>query len=105
MPAPLKLSATVASPGYAAGRIHRIERHTTSYAPSGSADTEGARLAAAIAQAGEEIAALIAANDPDSAAILEFQAAMLEDETLAEASFTAIASRRASAATRRWGSS
>jgi phosphoenolpyruvate-protein phosphotransferase (PTS system enzyme I) len=92
MPAPLKLAATVASPGYAAGRVHRIERQAASYAPSGSADTEAARLSSAIAQAGSEIATLIEANDSDSAAILEFQAAMLEDETLAEAAFTAIAS-------------
>lgn len=91
MPTPLKGTATVASPGYGAGPVYRVERQATAYAPSGSPETETARLAAAIAQANDEIAALIAASDGEAADILEFQSAMLEDESLAEPALTAIA--------------
>ena len=83
MPTPLKIVGTVASPGYAAGPVYRLEREAAAYAPSGNPETEAARIASAIAIASEQIAALMEA-DTDSAPILEFQVAMLEDESLAE---------------------
>ncbi len=48
------------------------------------------RLEAAIAQAKDELSALVAANDAMGADILEFQLALLDDPTLAEAAILAI---------------
>jgi phosphotransferase system enzyme I (PtsI) len=48
------------------------------------------RLTAAIAQARSELAALIAASDAMGADILEFQHALLDDPTLADAAWSAI---------------
>jgi phosphotransferase system enzyme I (PtsI) len=57
----------------------------------GSPDTEAAALRAAIAEAVEDVSALIAASSGDTADILEFQVAMLEDDALSEPAFAAIA--------------
>ena len=91
MPTPLRIVGTVASPGYAAGPVYRLEREAAAYDPSGNPETEAARLASAIAVASEQITGLMESADEDSAAILEFQVAMLEDESLAEPVLDAIA--------------
>lgn len=91
MPTPLRIVGTVASPGYAAGPVYRLERETAAYVPSGNPETEAARLGSAIAAANEQIGALMSGADTESAAILEFQIAMLEDESLAEPVLDAIA--------------
>ena len=57
MPTPLKISGTVASPGYAAGPVFRLERQATAYAPSGSSETEAARLGSAIMAARDQVVA------------------------------------------------
>src|SRR6188768_373087 len=103
MPAPRRISGTVASPGYAAGPVYRLQREAAAYAPSGDPETEAARLASAIASAIAQIGALMERADSDSAAILEFQVAMLEDESLSEPVFDAVAQGTAAAAAWRVG--
>lgn len=87
-----RLNATgiVASVGYASGPLYLIDAATGPYVASGVSDAEAARLHAAIAQASAEVAALMASADDDSALILEFQVAMMEDESLAAPAFAAI---------------
>ncbi|MDP3898373.1 MAG: phosphoenolpyruvate-utilizing N-terminal domain-containing protein, partial [Mesorhizobium sp.] len=71
-----------ASPGYAEGPLHRIDAQAGSYARKESADAEAKALADAIAAAIARVAGLIEASSGDSAEILEFQLAMLEDDAL-----------------------
>lgn len=85
-----RATGTVASIGYASGPLYFLERSATPYAPSGDATTEAQRLTAAITRASSTVAELMAAAEPESAAILEFQIAMLEDDSLAEPAFAAI---------------
>ncbi len=86
-----EVAGTIASPGYASGPLHLLETGAARYAPSGDAAVEAERLANAIGDAAAAVAGLMATADPDSAAILEFQVAMLEDDSLAEPAFAAIA--------------
>ena len=83
---------TVASIGYASGPLFVIDVPAAAeYAPSGNPDVEASRLKAALAQAATEVVAL-AANAPGAGAdILEFQQAMIEDESLSEPALRAIA--------------
>jgi len=91
MPTPLSVSGIVASIGYASGPLYLIDRTKRSYAGSGDADTEAGRLRSALARAAAEVSGLMASADDDSALILEFQVAMMEDESLAAPAFVAIA--------------
>ncbi len=80
----------VAAPGYASGSLWIVSEHT---APSGP-DSRPAREALddALLRASREIAQLQSrSDDSDAAEILEFQIAMLEDETLIEPAWQAIA--------------
>lgn len=81
----------VASIGYASGPLFRLGAEAPSYSASGDSSTEKQRLSAAIAKAAVEVAALIEKASGEGAAILEFQQAMLEDESLSEPGFAAIA--------------
>lgn len=91
-PPRLELRGRPASPGLARGplvvwREARTERRT-----SGTPEEEQARLVAAVAAAAADVADLIGRqSDPEAAAILEFQLAMLEDEALVEAPVASIA--------------
>lgn len=80
----------VASIGYAAGPLYVMDRSQTLYRPSGVPSTEAARLRDAIDVAITEIGRIGESADPDSAAILEFQIAMLGDDSLAEPAFASI---------------
>jgi phosphotransferase system enzyme I (PtsI) len=88
---PLKATGTVASIGYASGPLYILDRTSVAYQPSGDADIEARRLRDAISRAAGEIAALMQRAEGDGAAILEFQVAMLEDDSLSEAAFASIA--------------
>jgi phosphotransferase system enzyme I (PtsI) len=91
MRSPLRIEGKVASTGYAAGPAYLIGRQGSAYVSSGSAGAEAARLSAALVQSIEEVMQLIAtSSDPEAAAILDFQVAMLEDEGLSETAFVAI---------------
>lgn len=85
-----RATGTVASIGYASGPLFLIERSTANYVGSGNAATEAERLKAAIRRASDAVADLMAKAELESAAILEFQVAMLEDESLAEPALAAI---------------
>lgn len=87
----LSATGTVASVGYASGPLYLIDAGTGSYVASGRVETEAERLRSALARAAAEVAALMSAADADSAAILEVQVAMMEDESLAAPAFVAIA--------------
>ncbi len=81
-----------ASPGLAMGALVRLAAHAHAVAETvESASAEKTRLEAAIGQAKNELAALIAANDAMGADILEFQRELLDDAALAEPAFAAIA--------------
>ena len=78
----LSLDGIPASRGYAEGPLHRLDADAGSYRPKGSADAEAAALAGAIADAIGRISTLIESSPGESAEILEFQMAMLEDNAL-----------------------
>ena len=81
-----------ASPGLAMGALVHLAAHAQAVAETvESASAEKIRLEAAIGQAKNELAALIAANDAMGADILEFQRELLDDAALAEAAFATIA--------------
>lgn len=81
-----------ASPGLARGPLVVWRDVAVSAGSTGTAEEEQARLVAAVAAAAAEVAALIGRqDDPEAAAILEFQLAMLEDETLVEGPVGSIA--------------
>ncbi len=82
-----------ASPGFVRGPLVRLaDDRPTAAAPAGSPEEERAHLDSALAAAAAEIAGLMAGQeDEEAAAILEFQVALAEDESLAEDAFAAIA--------------
>jgi phosphotransferase system enzyme I (PtsI) len=85
-----------AAPGLAEGPLVRlIPAAAGPAAPQGSPAEEAARLQAALARAGADLAALAAAHGGDGAAILEFQIEMLADPALVEEADAAIAAGRA----------
>lgn len=85
-----RVVGTVASIGYASGPLFRLDAEATPYTPSGDPVTEANRLRAALARAAIDLGALMERSDEESAAILEFQVAMIEDDSLSEAAFAAI---------------
>jgi phosphotransferase system enzyme I (PtsI) len=87
---PLRATGTVASIGYASGPLHIIDRSSAAYQPSGDPVAEAGRLRAAIVDAGAEVTALMDRAEGEAAAILEFQVAMLEDDSLGEPAMVAI---------------
>ncbi len=81
----------VASPGFAAGPLFRIER---SSAPTGQAATlapeaERARLEAALEQSRADLASLVAETSGEASDILAFQLALAEDDTLTDPALSA----------------
>ena len=90
MPGPLRLTGTPASGGYAEGPIFCLDGGAASYISKGSAAAEAQALRAAIEAASEQLAALAAAATGEAADMLEFQLAMLADESLSESAFAAI---------------
>jgi phosphotransferase system enzyme I (PtsI) len=84
----------VASSGFAAGPIFRLERPKAIYEPREPVhpDDERARLAAALDRAGDDLAALVAKSGGDAADILAFQLALVEDEALTDPALSAAAS-------------
>ncbi len=86
-----RASGSVASIGYASGPLFFLSVDAVAYMPSGVADEEAVRLRAALTSAAESVATLMQAADEEAAGILEFQIAMLDDESLSEPAFAAIA--------------
>jgi phosphotransferase system enzyme I (PtsI) len=82
MPAPVELRGRAAAPGIALGPLFRLDAEVGRRLPTGDADDEAAALRCAVAASIAQIETLIAAADDESGAILEFQAAMLDDDEL-----------------------
>lgn len=91
MPEPLRLKGIAASGGYAEGPLFPLHREDAPYLARGAPDAEAEALRAALAHATARIGTLIATASEESAAILEFQLAMLDDKALTEPAFAAIA--------------
>lgn len=87
---PIILAGIPASPGFAVGPLHRLKAAEASYAAKGSPAAEIEALTEAIAAASAAVADLIERSSGDTADILEFQLAMLADDTLAEPAQAAI---------------
>jgi phosphotransferase system enzyme I (PtsI) len=90
MSGPLRLTGTPASEGYAEGPVFCLDDETASYTAKGSAAAETDALKAAIEAALEQLAVLAAASTGDAADMLEFQLAMLADDSLSGPAFDAI---------------
>ena len=80
-----------AAPGLALGALFPLTAQTGTRAASGVAKSEAEALRSALSAALADLEGLIAQSTDDAAAILEFQVALLEDDVLAEAAFSAIA--------------
>jgi phosphotransferase system enzyme I (PtsI) len=91
MPELLRLKGIPASPGYGAGPLFRLDRPEAVYHAHGEPEAEATALRGAIARAATRITNLIESASRESAEILEFQLAMLEDPALTEPAFAAIA--------------
>lgn len=79
-----------ASPGLAEGPVHHLVLAQATRVPSGDPAHEAADLLAAIARSVEALVHLAAEADGESADILGFQIALLEDEELIRPAFEAI---------------
>jgi phosphotransferase system enzyme I (PtsI) len=90
MSGPLRLTGTPASGGYAEGPVFCLDSGAASYLPKGSAVAEGEALKAAIDKASEQLAALAGTSTGEAADMLEFQLAMLADDSLSGPAFDAI---------------
>ena len=79
----VELTGRPASPGLAKGQVVVFSDVSIVCADSGIPGVEMDRLSDAIALSAGQVAELMAASDEETAGILEFQIAMLEDEELA----------------------
>ena len=87
----MRASGTVASTGYASGPLFILDAAVGDYLPTGDPATEAQRLREALARATSALADLMSKSDEESGAILEFQVAMIEDDSLSDGAFRAIA--------------
>lgn len=91
MPSPLRLTGTVASRGFAEGPLVPLVATAPRNRAGGNSADEASALKAAIARAAADLASSMASCGGAAADMLEFQLAMLEDESLAEPAFAEIA--------------
>jgi phosphotransferase system enzyme I (PtsI) len=87
----LIFNGMTAAPGFARGPFVRADQTQASVRKPGSSHEEESALRAALAATNGQIAGLAGAIGGDAAEILEFQLALLEDESLLEPIFAAIA--------------
>jgi phosphotransferase system enzyme I (PtsI) len=87
----LIFNGITAAPGFARGPFVRGDQRQVSFRKPGSSHEEESAVRAALAATNSQIAALADAIGGDAAEILEFQLALLEDESLLEPIFAAIA--------------
>jgi phosphotransferase system enzyme I (PtsI) len=80
-----------AAPGIALGALFALTTGTATRVASGAVESEAEALRSALNAALADLKGLMAQSTEDAAAILEFQVALLEDDALAEPSFSAIA--------------
>ena len=91
MPPAVERRGVAAAPGIAAGRVMRLDRIASRREPSGNPARERADLQVAIAAAIAAVSALAEKVDGEAAEILDFQIAMLEDDSLGAPAFARIA--------------
>jgi phosphoenolpyruvate-protein phosphotransferase (PTS system enzyme I) len=87
-----RLHGTGASDGLFMGPVRRLGGKAKAERRAGSPDTEREVLRHAIAQAAEDLAALMARVEGEAQDMLGFQLAMLEDDALSQPAFSAIQS-------------
>jgi len=87
---PIILTGIAASPGFSAGPLYRLEAAAARYQVKDSSSAEIEALTGAIATASAAVADLMERSSGESANILEFQLAMLGDDSLAEPALAAI---------------
>ena len=90
-PAPCSVQGRPAAPGLAQGPLVLLEETVAVSGPAAGPDEEAERLTRAIGAAVEDLTALMAGLDAESAGIVEFQIAMLEDEALSAPALAGIA--------------
>ena len=86
----VRLRGRAAAPGLAAGPLARIANAAAEVRSFGSPEAERAALEQAIAKAAADLATLAASHERESAQILEFQLALLEDDELSGSAFAEI---------------
>ncbi|MEQ1942033.1 phosphoenolpyruvate--protein phosphotransferase [Mesorhizobium sp. VNQ89] len=86
----LRFTGISASAGYAHGPLFRFEAPSAKYVTSASPAIETETLKAAIAKATERLAELVASAAGEAADMLEFQLAMLADDSLSNPALAAI---------------
>ncbi len=86
----LRLRGRAAAPGLAAGPLARLASAAVEARSFGSPEAERAALEQAIARAGADLSALAATHKRESADILEFQLALLDDDELSGPAFAGI---------------
>ena len=89
---------TAAAPGLAQGRLVFLEEVMVDESPRGAPGEETERLQVAIARAVEDLAGLLSELDEETAGIIEFQIAMLEDDALVDPAKALIAGGKAAGA-------
>jgi phosphotransferase system enzyme I (PtsI) len=87
----LTFCGTAASPGYAQGRVHRLDTKASHYERKASSALEAEALKAAIETAAERLADLASRSTGEAADMLEFQIAMLADDSLSGPALEAVA--------------
>ena len=90
-PAPCSVQGRPAAPGLAQGPLVLLDETVAVSGPAAAPDEEAERLTRAIGAAVEDLSALMAGLDDESAGIVEFQIAMLEDEALSAPALAGIA--------------
>lgn len=86
MPIPLEIKGQIASEGFAAGPLWQAQNQLAlNYVQKATWQAEAQALVDAIKTASKQTAELVEGAQGDAAEILEFQLAMLEDETFVEA--------------------
>jgi len=87
----LVLKGRTASPGFAQGPLVWVGEAAFAERVAGNSEAETAALRAALATTSEQIMALASATGGDAAEILEFQLALLDDDSLVDPVYAAIA--------------
>lgn len=96
-----RFTGIIAARGFAEGPVAELGGAVARYVPSGDASREATTLRAALAMASAQLSGLMALASADAADMLEFQLAMLEDESLSQPAFDAIVA--ATDASTAWG--
>jgi phosphotransferase system enzyme I (PtsI) len=87
----LRFTGIPASAGYAEGPVFDLDRAPRAYVGTGLPEAEKTALESAVGAALDRLASLIGTLDGETAEILEFQIAMLEDDALTGPAFAAVA--------------